>query len=128
MLTKSFKDLPAWEGMEVDVGEFELLALPTFRIPAAAILIEELGTMEPASIAFWDAVADLLERDTLVVATVHVFRYPFTDALKAQADAEVVHLARGNRDELPRLLAEKLVPPERINDRRRASTLVPAVK
>ena len=94
----------------VDVGEFERLALPTLRVPADAILIDELGKMELASIAFRDAVADLIERDAPVVATVHAFRHPFTDALKARPDAEVVHLTRQNRDELPRLLAQKLAP------------------
>jgi nucleoside-triphosphatase len=94
----------------VDVGEFERLALPTLRVPADAILIDELGKMELASIAFRDAVADLVERDTPVVATVHAFRHPFTDSLKTRPDAEVVHLTRQNRDELPRRLAQKLAP------------------
>lgn len=88
----------------VDVREFERLALPTLRVPADTILIDELGKMELASTAFRAAVADLIERDTPVVATVHAFRHPFTDALKARPDAEVVHLTRQNRDELPRLV------------------------
>jgi nucleoside-triphosphatase len=92
----------------VDVREFERLALPTLRVPADTILIDELGKMELASTAFRAAVADLVERDTPVVATVHAFRHPFTDALKARPDAEVVHLSRQNRDELPRLLAQRL--------------------
>ena len=92
----------------VDVGEFERLALPTLWVPADTILIDELGKMELASTAFRAAVADLVERDTPVVATVHAFRHPFTDALKARPAAEVVHLTRQNRDELPRLLAQRL--------------------
>lgn len=92
----------------VDLGEFERLALPTLRVPADAILIDELGKMELASSAFCDAVAALVERDTPVVATVHASRHPFTDALKARPDAEVVHLTRQSRDELPRRLAQKL--------------------
>jgi len=94
----------------VDVREFEHLALPTLRVPADVILIDELGKMELASIAFRDAVADLVERDIPVVATVHAFRHPFTDALKALPNAEVVQLTRQNRDELPRLLAQKFSP------------------
>ena len=92
----------------VAIGEFERLALPALRVPADAILIDELGKMELASLAFRNAVADLVEGDTPVVATVHAFRHPFTDALKRRPDAEVVHLTRENRDELPRLLAHKL--------------------
>jgi len=102
----------------VDVGEFERLALPALRVPADAILIDELGKMELASIAFRDAVAELVERDTPVVATVHAFRHLFTDALKARPDAEVVHLTRQNRDELPSLLAQKLAP---VDNQRRAT-------
>jgi nucleoside-triphosphatase len=94
----------------VAIGEFERLALPALRVPADAILIDELGKMELASLAFRNAVADLLEGDTPVVATVHAFRHPFTDALKRRPDAEVVRLTRENRDELPRLLAQKLAP------------------
>jgi nucleoside-triphosphatase len=92
----------------VAVAEFERLALPALRVPADAILIDELGKMELASLAFRDAVADLVEGDTPVVATVHAFRHPFTDALKRRADAEVVRLTRENRDKLPRMLAQKL--------------------
>ena len=93
----------------VALGDFERLALPALRVPADAILIDELGKMELASPAFRDVVADLVERDTPVVA-VHAFRHPFSDALKRRPDAEVVHLTRENRDRLPRLLAEKLAP------------------
>jgi len=94
----------------VAIGELERLALPSLRVPADAILIDELGKMELASPAFRNTVAGLVEGDTPIVATVHAFRHPFTDALKRRPDAEVVRLTRENRDELPRLLAEKLAP------------------
>lgn len=90
------------------IGEFERLALPALRVPADAILIDELGKMELASAAFRDAVTGLIERDTPIVATVHAFSHPFTDALKRRPDAEVLRPTRENRGELPRLLAEKL--------------------
>lgn len=66
--------------------------------------------MELASSRFRDAVADLVEVDTPVVATVHALHHSFTDALKRRPDAEVMRLTRENRDQLPRLLAEKLAP------------------
>ncbi len=93
----------------VAVGEFERLALPALGITADAILVDELGKMELASSAFRDAVAELIGADKPVVATVHVFRDPFTDALKRRPDAEIVRLTRENRDELPRLLAQKVI-------------------
>jgi nucleoside-triphosphatase len=91
----------------VALAEFERLALPALRVPAQAILIDELGKMELASDAFRDAVASLLDGPTPVVATVHAFRHPFTDRLKSRPDAEVIRLTRANRDKLPRLLAER---------------------
>jgi nucleoside-triphosphatase len=97
---------------EVAIAEFERLALPALRVPADAILIDELGKMELASLAFRDAVADLVKGDTPIVATVHAFRDPFTDALKRRPDAEVTRLTHENRDELPGLLAQKLAPRE----------------
>jgi nucleoside-triphosphatase len=108
----SFRGPPRVGKYGVDVEAFEHFALPALAglRPGAVVLIDELGKMELASIAFRDAVADLVERDTPVVAAVHAFRHPFTDALKARPDAEVIHLTRKNRDELPRLLAEKFAP------------------
>ena len=94
----------------VALGDFERLTLPALRLPADAVLIDELGKMELASPAFTDAVASLLDGDAPVIATVHVFRHPFTDRLKRRPDAELVRLTRENRDELPRLLAQKLAP------------------
>jgi nucleoside-triphosphatase len=97
----------------VALREFERLAVPALRAPADAVLIDELGKMELASVAFTDAVANLLEEETPVVATVHAFRHPFTDRLKRRRDAEVVRLTRANRDELPGRLAEGLAPSRR---------------
>ncbi|HYB30990.1 MAG TPA: nucleoside-triphosphatase [Solirubrobacteraceae bacterium] len=94
----------------VSIGEFERIALPALGLPADVILIDELGKMELASSRFRNALVDLVEGDTPVVATVHAFHHPFTDALKRRPDATVERLTRENRDELPRLLAERLAP------------------
>jgi nucleoside-triphosphatase len=92
----------------VALEEFERLALPALRVPADVVLIDELGKMELASGAFRDAVVELLDRATPVVATVHAFRHPFTDELKARPDANLVRLTRANRDALPGGVAERL--------------------
>jgi nucleoside-triphosphatase len=94
----------------VAIGEFERLALPALGIPADAVLVDELGKMELASLAFRAVVTELIRGDVPVVATVQVFRDPFTDALKRRPDAEVIRLTRENRDELPVVLAQKLAP------------------
>jgi nucleoside-triphosphatase len=69
--------------------------------------------MELASDAFSEAVADLVERETPLVATVQAARHPFTDRLKRRPDADLIRLTRANRDELPAVLAERLAPPSR---------------
>ena len=92
----------------VDLGEFERLVLPALRAPADAVLIDELGKMELASGAFSEAVAELVERETPVVATVQAARHPFTDRLKRRPDADLIRLTRENRDELAPRLAERL--------------------
>jgi nucleoside-triphosphatase len=43
-----------------------------------------------------------------IVATVHTFRHPFTDALKERADVSTFRLTRANRDTLPEELADRL--------------------
>jgi nucleoside-triphosphatase len=95
----------------VDLEEFERLALPALRVTANATLIDELGKMELASDAFTEAVEDLVERETPVVATVQAARHPFTDRLKRRRNVDVIRLTRENRDELPARLAERLAHP-----------------
>ena len=95
----------------VDLDEFERLALPSLEEPAGVVLIDELGKMELASERFRDAVLALFEGDVPVVATVHTFRHPFTDALKARPEVSLVKLTRSNRDGLPEELWNLLHAP-----------------
>ncbi|MFI9310674.1 nucleoside-triphosphatase [Streptomyces triculaminicus] len=102
----------------VDLGVMEDLALPTLRavssqrdtggLPAPVVLIDELGHMELACPGFQDTVRSLFETPVDLVATVHVHRDPFTDALKERGDVEVLHLSPANRDALPSELAARL--------------------
>ena len=92
----------------VDLEEFERLALPPLEEPANVVLIDELGKMELASERFRSATSALFESDVPIVATVHTFRHPFTDALKERADVTTIRLTRANRDGLPEELAERL--------------------
>ncbi|MGW3498996.1 nucleoside-triphosphatase [Streptomyces sp. NPDC001020] len=98
----------------VDLGVMERLALPELR-PAATgpapwplVLIDELGRMELACAALRDMVGSLFQADVDVVATVHVHRDPFTDALKGRRDIDVVSITPANRDVLPEELARRL--------------------
>ena len=91
----------------VDLEAFERVALPALAgvEEQELVVIDELGKMELASEAFRGAVSELFHRRLALVATVHVARHPFTDALKR--NAEVVRVTRGNRDELPTRIAER---------------------
>jgi nucleoside-triphosphatase len=94
----------------VDLAAFERVALPALADPGTGdvVVIDELGKMELASAAFRDAVQRLLGTDCSLVATVHIHRHPFTDALKRRI--EVARLDAGNRDRLPMALADRLAP------------------
>jgi nucleoside-triphosphatase len=98
----------------VDLEEFERLALPSLEAPGDVVLIDELGKMELASEPFREAVLGLFEGDAPIVATVHTFRHPFTDALKARPEVSLVKLTRSNRDGLPEELATRMrnLPPD----------------
>ena len=104
----------------VDLPAFERIALPALESPPerGVVLIDELGKMELASVAFCAAVSGLLEQPVALVATVHVARHPFTDALKHRSDVEVVRVTAGNRDELPERLAARLGPQSRLFTRK----------
>jgi nucleoside-triphosphatase len=69
------------------------------------VFIDELGRMELASAAFREAVSALFDRDGSVMATVHVFGHPLSDALKRRPDVEVCEVTRDNRNALPAHLA-----------------------
>ncbi len=93
----------------VDLKTFEQVALPALSDPGAGgvVVIDELGKMELASAAFRDAVQRLLQAQCSLVATVHVHRHPFTDALKHRI--EVAQLNAGNRDRLPIAVADRII-------------------
>ena len=95
----------------VDVAAFERVALPALASPPrdGIVVVDELGKMELFSEPFRDAISRLLDDDVTVVATVHVFSHPFTDALKARTGVELIDITRASRDELPRRLADRLV-------------------
>jgi len=106
----SFAGPPRVGSYGVDLETFERVALPAFAEPPqrGVVLIDELGKMELASKRFREAVSRLLDAPVDLVATVHVFRDPFTDRLKQRADVERIRVTRDSRDKLPDQLAHKL--------------------
>jgi nucleoside-triphosphatase len=94
----------------VDLAAFERLALAALSSPprGGVLVVDELGKMELTSEAFRATVARLFDEPAPLVATVHVARHPFTDALKRRAGVELVRVTARNRDELPLELAAHL--------------------
>ena len=95
----------------VDLNAFERVALPALAASARAdvFVIDELGKMELASRRFCESVSRLFDGDVPVVATVHLFSHPFTDALKDRAEVERFRVTPKTRDTLPTQLHLRLV-------------------
>jgi nucleoside-triphosphatase len=106
----------------VDLEAFERVAIPALEAAGRAdvVVLDELGKMELASKGFCDAVSELFAGNSPVVATVHVVRHPFTDALKARPDVERLRVTPKTRDTLPAELAARLSRPQ-LRRRRRVS-------
>ena len=93
----------------VALDDLERLAIPAVLAAADVVVLDELGKMELASAAFRDAVVALFERPVAVVATVHTRAHPLTDRLKHRPSITVAQLTRSNRDELPAVIASRLL-------------------
>lgn len=106
----SFSGPPRVGKYGVDIEALEAVALPALEQPARSgvVVIDELGKMELASERFRDAVSRIFETQVDVLATIHVFRHPFTEALKERPDIERVQVTPASRNDLPLQLAERL--------------------
>jgi len=93
----------------VRVEEFERIALPELVRPADVLLIDEIGKMECFSSRFVQAVRDVLNRPTPVVATVALSGSGFIADVKRRPDAELWQVSAQNRDEVPTRLAERII-------------------
>lgn len=101
----------------VDLDVMERLALPPLRravadpVQEALVVIDELGRMELAYSAFQDAVRQVFDSGSDVIATVQAKHDPFTDALKHRADCDLIVVTRANREALPEELAARFEQP-----------------
>jgi nucleoside-triphosphatase len=97
----------------VDLATFERIALPTLTKSGhdEVVIIDEIGKMELASSAFRAAVAELFDQPVRLVATIHVFGHPFTDALKRRADVTTLRVTPRERDGLPERIVAELASP-----------------
>ena len=105
----TFRGPPRVGKYGVDIEAFERLALPALEHTSrGVVVIDELGKMELASPPFCAGVAKIFDSPANVVATIHVFRHSFTDALKRRRDVERIRVTPSSRDDLPQQLAERL--------------------
>ena len=105
----TFRGPPRVGRYGVDLPAFEQVALPALaETRNSVVVIDELGKMELVSERFREAVARIFDSPVRVVATIHVFRHPFTDALKRRQDVERICIAQATRDALPEQLVARL--------------------
>ena len=108
---RSFAGPPRVGRYGVDLQAFERVALPALEAARRAdvVILDELGKMELASERFCDATERLFDGAAPIVATIHVFRHPFTDALKRRSDVERLAVTQKTREGLPAQLAEAVL-------------------
>jgi nucleoside-triphosphatase len=83
-------------------------AIKTALAVRGLIVIDEIGPMEIRSVAFRDAVVDVLDSDCPVLATIFARPLPFTEKLKRRSDVTVIELRPDNRAKLVSELVSKL--------------------
>jgi nucleoside-triphosphatase len=76
--------------------------------PVDAFLIDEIGKMECYCPDFVAAVRTILEGPAPVLASIALRGGGFIAEVKARPDVRIIEVAPGNRDELPKRLAERL--------------------
>ena len=73
------------------------------------IVMDELGKFEESCAHFTQAVFNRLDGDIPVTGVVKMRGSPFLDAVRAHEKVEVITVTIDNRDEIPDLLAKKLL-------------------
>ncbi|MFH2055023.1 MAG: nucleoside-triphosphatase, partial [bacterium] len=92
----------------VDIAGFEtflrLMGLP--ETGGQLVIIDEIGKMECFSLEFRRQVADLLDSEALLIATIALRGSGFIAQVKRRADCQLYQLTATNRDKLLAEIAE----------------------
>jgi nucleoside-triphosphatase len=101
----------------VDLAVLEEIGIPAVSLAPSGevVVVDELGKMELASSSFREAVSAVTTGSAAFVATVHVARHPFTDALKRADNVETLRVTHQNRDRLPEEVTERLLASEALS-------------
>jgi nucleoside-triphosphatase len=92
----------------VDVDAFERIVLAELARSADVVLIDEIGKMECFSPRFVQAMRELLDQSTPILATVALSGTGFIADVKRRPDVELWEVTNQDRDELPGQLAERI--------------------
>lgn len=97
----------------VDIAILDELAVPALYQgikESGLVVIDEIGPMELLSPRFRQAVLDVLESPVRVLGTIVRRSIPFTDALKARSNIELINVQLDNREQLVQDLIARLSP------------------
>jgi nucleoside-triphosphatase len=75
---------------------------------SALVVMDEIGRMELCSESFQAAVMRALDSPTPVFGTIQDRTNAFLDAVRARSDVDVVRVTEKNRDDMCRVVSEKL--------------------
>ncbi len=98
----------------VDVDTFRRIGVRAIREAlsrAGLVVVDEIGKMELLCEAFEAAVAEAMDADQPVVATIPAYRHAFLDSLRQRSDVTLIEVTASSRDGLPAQLAELLIGP-----------------
>jgi nucleoside-triphosphatase len=91
----------------VNLKDIEEICVPSLKVDADLIVIDEIGKMELFSEKFRQKVIQALNTGK-VIATIMERSHPFTDQIKARRDSKLFVVTRENREKLIRVLREEL--------------------
>jgi len=94
----------------LDLSALEAVGVNAIREAVQAerlIVIDEIGPMEIRSVGFREAVADALDSELPILATIFLRSLPFTDTIKSRPDVVLIEISPNNRDRLVSQLSEK---------------------
>lgn len=92
-----------------DLEEVGVKAILKATMEANVIAIDEIGPMELTSKSFKDSVIKVLESGKVLLATVHYrIRDPLVEAVEKRKDVEITEVTVDHRDELPKIIVQKV--------------------